>query len=110
MGRVIYHIENRGSVFIYHWFMYMISGLRYTQHGGNYGGRGDHKFEQNKENFNGVSEPPFNIFFSKNPSYKEDVFFLLKTPLNYRDNFQYRTLYMDIHLFLNNLHDLVFYW
>jgi len=76
MSRVIYHIEDRGSIFIYHWFMYMISGLRYTQYGGNYGVGGSGKFELNKEKLNSVSEPPFNIFFSKNPSYKEDSFML----------------------------------
>jgi len=76
MSRVIHHVENRGSIFIYHWFMYMISGLRYVENGGNYGVDGSGKFEQNKDKFDGILNTPYNIFFSKNPSYKEDVFML----------------------------------
>lgn len=76
MSRIIHHIENRGSIFIYHWFMYMISGLRYVEVGGNYGSDGGGKFDQNKNNFNGLLKEPYNIFFSNPPSYKDDVFML----------------------------------
>jgi capsular polysaccharide biosynthesis protein len=76
MSRVIFHIENRGSIFIYHWFIYMISGLRYVEVGGNDGVGGSGKLEQNKELFNGVLSEPYNLYFSKNPSYKDEIFML----------------------------------
>jgi hypothetical protein len=54
----------------------MISGLRYIKNGGNYGLGGSGKIEQNRELFNGLNEEPYNLYFSSNPSYKDDVFML----------------------------------
>ena len=31
MSKIIYNIENRGSAFIYHWFIFMIAGLRHIK-------------------------------------------------------------------------------
>jgi capsular polysaccharide biosynthesis protein len=49
--RIIFHIEERGNDYIYHWLMYMIAGLRYLPHltkGSDSGG----SIEQNKHLFN----------------------------------------------------------
>lgn len=76
MSRVVFHIENRGAIFIYHWFIYMISGLRHIQNGGINGVGGSGKLEQNKELYDGNLKKPYNLYFSLNPSYKDDIFML----------------------------------
>jgi len=63
--RVIFHIENRGSDYLFHWYTYMLAGLRYlntniSQRGPGGGG----SIEQNKEFFVEQVCKPFNICFS----------------------------------------------
>lgn len=64
--RVIYHIEDRGSKWIFHWFIYMISGLRFilnkTLSSGKDGGGA---VEQNTSHFTTDDiKPPYYLYFS----------------------------------------------
>ena len=61
--RVVYHIENRGSSFIYHWFMYMIAGFRHIKNGNpTSGGDGGGVFEKNRHLYNSdMNKPPYYV-------------------------------------------------
>jgi len=74
--RIIFNIEDRASIFLYHWFIYMITGLRHLKTGGTQGNGGGGKLEQNKELFSGVVQEPYKVYFNYNPSYKDNLFFL----------------------------------
>ena len=62
--KVIYHIENRGSSFIYHWFMYMVAGFRHIKNGNPTSGiGGSGRFEKNVHLYNDLmNKPPYYIF------------------------------------------------
>jgi capsular polysaccharide biosynthesis protein len=63
--RVIFHIENRGSDYIFHWYTYMLAGLRYINTNVSRSGPGGGgSIEQNKEFFISPVCKPFNICFS----------------------------------------------
>jgi hypothetical protein len=64
--KVIYHIENRGSSYIYHWFIYMISGLRHIKNKNpTVGFDGSGRFEKNVDLYNiDLDKPPYKIYIS----------------------------------------------
>lgn len=64
--KIVYHIENRGSSYIYHWFLLMIAGLRHIKKGEpTYGIDGSGRFEQNIEFYNkDIDKPPYHIYIS----------------------------------------------
>ena len=61
--RIIYHMENRGADYIYHWFFLMLGGLRQIPAGFNrYGPDGGGVFEQNVEKYKGYQPKNKPIF------------------------------------------------
>ena len=92
INRVIFHIENRGAPYIFHWFIYMIAGLRHLKTGGSVGNDGSGKFEKNKNLFDINSlKPPYNLYFSTDltgifslgmTNYQIETFELLKDEYN----------------------------
>lgn len=66
MSKIIYHVENRGSSYIYHWFVYMISGLRHIKNKKpTMGFDGSGKFEQNIGLYSqDFDKPPYRIYIS----------------------------------------------
>jgi hypothetical protein len=64
--KIIYHVENRGSSYIYHWLVYMISGLRHIKNKKpTMGFDGSGKFEQNIGLYNqDFDKPPYRIYIS----------------------------------------------
>ena len=74
MNKVVFYIHNRGDKFMYHWFIYMIGGLRHIFTGlsrngkncfwGKNHGHFINVFEKNSENFNSEKlSVPVKIYF-----------------------------------------------
>lgn len=64
--KIIFHIENRGASYIFHWFMYMIAGLRHLKTGGSTGHDGSGVFEKNIEFFDlNNLKSPYYIYLNK---------------------------------------------
>ena len=63
--RIIFHMEDRGHHYIYHWFMYMVAGLRHIKRGlPTKGSDGGGSFERNSDLFDGASSiAPYNVLF-----------------------------------------------
>jgi capsular polysaccharide biosynthesis protein len=64
--RTIFHIDDRGARWIFHWFIYMMSGLRFLlQKKVTTGHDGNCKFEQNPHLYNPEKvQPPYYLYFS----------------------------------------------
>lgn len=64
--KVIYNLENRGSTFIYHWFVFMIAGLRHIKDKNPTVGKDGHaKIERNLHLYESeMNKSPYNIFIS----------------------------------------------
>jgi hypothetical protein len=86
--KVIFHIENRGASYIYHWFIYMIAGLRHLKTGGSSGSDGSGRLEKNIEFFDLKKlKSPYYIYLNKDLSgifsftmadFQKETFELLK--------------------------------
>lgn len=70
MSKIIYNIENRGSAFIYHWFIFMIAGLRHIKSKKPTSGTdGLGKIERNLDLYNIEKDiPPYKIYISSDYS------------------------------------------
>jgi hypothetical protein len=65
MTKVIFHIENRGPFFLYHWLFLMISGLRFiVNKSPSSGNIISERLEQNVDKFNNIFTKPYYIYFS----------------------------------------------
>jgi hypothetical protein len=66
MSRIIYNVENRGSAFIYHWFIFMIAGLRHIKDKKpTFGTDGIGRLERNTQFYNlEIDNPPYRIYIS----------------------------------------------
>lgn len=66
MSKIIYNIENRGSAFIYHWFIFMIAGLRHIRDKNpTFGTDGIGRLERNIQFYNkDIDTPPYKIYIS----------------------------------------------
>jgi hypothetical protein len=73
--KTIFHIEDRGFQFIFHWVSYMLGGLRHIDTGNSiYGNLGGGVYEKNKDKYiSGNLQKPYYIFFLK---YDESVSYL----------------------------------
>lgn len=80
MSRVVFNLENRGSLFIYHWLVFMVAGFRHIKNGGfickdNDGGG---VVERNKHLFKpDMLKPPYNVYM------KNDMLILTENENNY---------------------------
>jgi hypothetical protein len=65
--KTIFHIEDRGYQFIFHWVSYMLGGLRHIDTGNSiYGSGGGGIYEKNINNYSiGKLKKPFYLYFSK---------------------------------------------
>lgn len=65
MSKIIFHIENRGSDYIYHWYIYMLAGLRHIPNNCNrFGNDGGGALEKNYNEEYLKLNKPYNICFS----------------------------------------------
>ncbi len=66
MSKIIYNIENRGSAFIYHWFIFMIAGLRHVKDKKpTFGTDGVGRLQRNIELYNSkLDKLPYKIYIS----------------------------------------------
>ena len=84
MRRVIFNIEDRAYVYIFHWFIYMVSGFRYIEKGCcSSGNDGKGKFEQNKKYYDhNLVNKPYNLYLlidsDKMTNYQKETMELLK--------------------------------
>ena len=83
--KVIFHIEHRGHQFIFHWFIYMLSGLRYLGTNNSRWGQDSNpkdRFEQNIHSIIDIPKKPYLLYISVLPdpliSYQKETFEILK--------------------------------
>ncbi len=81
--KVIFHIDHRGHQFIFHWFIYMVSGFRHIGTNNSRWGQDNYKiFEQNVNKFNCMPEKPYLLYIPSLPdqllSYEKETFDILK--------------------------------
>jgi capsular polysaccharide biosynthesis protein len=83
--KVIFHIEHRGPQFIFHWFIYMLSGLRYLGTNNSRWGQDSNpknRFEQNVGFNIPIPSKPYLLYIPILPepliSYQKETFEILK--------------------------------